>query len=120
MDLPLLDRIKRLAITAMVSDDELMELLVLKGGNAIDIVYQLSGRASVDLDFSMQYEFDKEDLDEIKIKVEKALNNTFAQEGMKVFDVKLVERPSNMDEKYKDFWGGYEIDFKVMPEKLYS
>ena len=38
-----IDKIKRLTIIAMVSDDYLMEQLVLKGGNAIDIVYQFSG-----------------------------------------------------------------------------
>jgi len=48
-----IDKIKKLVIIALVSDDYLMEQLVLKGGNAIDLVYQISGRASVDLDYSV-------------------------------------------------------------------
>lgn len=51
MDLILLEKIKKLAIISIVSDDELMEKLVLKGGNAIDLIYQVSGRASIDLIF---------------------------------------------------------------------
>ena len=45
-----LDRIKRLAIVAMFSDDGLMEKLVLKGGNLLDLVYGISTRASLDVD----------------------------------------------------------------------
>jgi predicted nucleotidyltransferase component of viral defense system len=47
-----IDRIKRLAIIALISDDYLMETLVLKGGNAMLMAYDLSSRASYDLDFS--------------------------------------------------------------------
>ena len=46
-----LERIKRLIIIALVSDDYLMETLVLKGGNALSVAYELSSRASFDLDF---------------------------------------------------------------------
>ena len=35
----LLDRIKILAVQAMFSDDELLEQLVLKGGNAMALVH---------------------------------------------------------------------------------
>ncbi len=73
MDLVLLEKIKRLAIVSIVSDDYLLERLVLKGGNAIDLVYQLSGRASVDIDFSMQFEFEQEELDTISKKIEESL-----------------------------------------------
>lgn len=57
-----LDDIKRMVIIAMASDDELMETLVLKGGNAIDLMYRdrsnnLS-RSSYDLDFLMEGDFD--------------------------------------------------------------
>ena len=37
-DLKLLDKIKGLAVRAMFSDDELLEQLVLKGGNAMALV----------------------------------------------------------------------------------
>ena len=51
-------QIKKLAVIAMFSDDELMGRLVLKGGNAIDLIYRLSSRASVDVDFSIENDFD--------------------------------------------------------------
>ena len=50
----LLKKIKRLTISALVSDDILMGILVLKGGNALDLAYDLSNRGSIDIDF--QYE----------------------------------------------------------------
>ncbi len=52
-----LERIKRLVVIAMFSDDQLMEYLVLKGGNAVDLVYKLSSRASMDIDLSMSEDF---------------------------------------------------------------
>jgi len=52
------DRIKRLIIAALVSDDELVGTLVLKGGNALSLAHKLESRASFDLDFSMEGEFD--------------------------------------------------------------
>ncbi len=52
------DRIKRLIIAALVSDDELVGTLVLKGGNALSLARKLESRASFDLDFSMEGEFD--------------------------------------------------------------
>lgn len=49
-----LDVIKRAAVVAMFADDDLMDILVAKGGNAMDLVHRVSSRASVDLDFSMK------------------------------------------------------------------
>jgi len=120
MDLTLLDKIKKLAVIAMVSDDELMEKLVFKGGNAIDLIYQISGRASIDLDFSIQQEFQKSELEDLIRKIERCLVDTFRQEGLAVFDIKFMEKPTKMSSEYKDFWGGYKIEFKVIPHTTYS
>lgn len=49
MELELLDKIKRLVIVALVSDDELMETLVLKGGNVISIAYGVGNWGSADI-----------------------------------------------------------------------
>ena len=38
-NLEFLEQVKKLVIIAMFSDDDLMERLVLKGGNLLDIVY---------------------------------------------------------------------------------
>ncbi len=34
-----------------------MGILVLKGGNALDLVYDISNRGSIDIDFSMESDF---------------------------------------------------------------
>ncbi len=49
--------IRRLVIVAMFTDDILFEKLVLKGGNAISLVYGYGNRGSLDVDFSMEEEF---------------------------------------------------------------
>lgn len=115
MNLELFEQIKKLAIIAMVSNDELMERLVLKGGNAIDLFYNSSSRASIDIDFSMSSEFTEEELTGIRGKVEEVLATTFRQAGYDVFDVKFTEKPENIDGARREFWGGYRIEFKVIP-----
>jgi len=116
-----IEKIKRLAIVAMVSDDYLMEQLVLKGGNAIDIVYQLSGRASIDLDFSMPTDFKIDELSKIAETIQDALSVTFAEEGLSVFDFKIEEKPSGMGQiDEMEFWGGYQIEFKLIPTDILS
>lgn len=51
------DEIRRVTITALFSDEVLFEHLVLKGGNALSLVYGLTDRTSLDLDFSMDADF---------------------------------------------------------------
>jgi hypothetical protein len=41
--------VRRIAITALFSDDVLFEKVVLKGGNAINLALGLSDRTSLDL-----------------------------------------------------------------------
>jgi hypothetical protein len=113
-DLAFIQRVKRLALIALFSDDELMELLVLKGGNALDIVYNVAQRSSLDLDFSIESKFKAEALPGIQAKVQAALETTFALAGYKVFDLKLLERPPMVTPDMADFWGGYRIEFKII------
>lgn len=122
MDLKELDKIKRLAIIAMFSDDEFLEQLVLKGGNAMDIVYRMEGRASTDLDFSMSKEFREKDLKFIDDKIKNVLEDIFYSEGYKVFDIKFVQRPKHrkVSSKINNFWGGYRIEFKVITKEKYD
>jgi len=49
--------IRRHTIIALFSDDFLLNRLVLKGGNALEIAHDLVHRGSVDLDFSIPDEF---------------------------------------------------------------
>lgn len=113
-----IERIKRLTVVSMFSDDELEEDLVLKGGNAMDLVHRLSTRASIDLDFSMKHDF-KGEVEEFRSRVERALQRTFKPEGYEIFDVKMQEKPKAISEDMKDFWGGYGVEFKIINSDLY-
>lgn len=114
-----LELIKKLGVKAMFSDDELYDELVLKGGNAMDLIHRLSSRASVDLDFSMQHDF-PDGVEAFRSRVERALTNTFRQNGYEVFDVKMIEKPTQISEDMKDFWGGYGVEFKLITSDLYQ
>lgn len=118
-ELSLLDKLKRLVVVAMFSDDELFEHLVLKGGNAMDLIHRLSTRASVDLDFSMQHDF-PEGIDKFQSRVEKALVKTFLMEGYRIFDVKMLEKPKGITADMADFWGGYGVEFKIINTTLFE
>jgi len=115
-----LEKIKRLGIIAMFSDDYLMERLALKGGNAIDLVYRAPCRASVDLDFSMESEFGEEELNGIKETIERALKTTFRSEGYEAFDIIFSIRPPELSPEIAGFWGGYRIEFKLIKSDAYE
>ena len=119
MDLNYLEQIKKLAIIAMFSDDDFMDVLVLKGGNVLDLIYGVSARSSIDIDLSMENEFDASNLDSIKTKVHKVLEETFQEVGYSVFDIKFTEKPKDINPDLKNFWGGYEIEFKVIARNKY-
>jgi hypothetical protein len=114
MELDRLLEIKKLAIIAMFSDDDLMDTLVLKGGNLLDVVYQVASRASIDLDFSMASEFTLDQMSDLGDRIQRRMSETFRPRGYEVFDVKLRERPAHVTPDMADFWGGYRIEFKVM------
>ena len=117
-NLEFLEHIKKLVIIAMFSDDDLMERLVLKGGNLLDIVYRISTRASVDVDFSIEGEFDE--LETFSRRIENALGRTFAEAGYEAFDIRIREVPSPLSDEMRDFWGGYRIEFKIIERERYE
>lgn len=119
-DLKRLEQIKRRAIIAMVSDDMLMERLVLKGGNALDLIYGIAPRASSDLDFSIEGEFPATELAGLEDRVARLLETAFGEVGYHVFDVSLTERPEKVSREVAGFWGGYAIEFKVIERDRYT
>ncbi|MCC8438715.1 nucleotidyl transferase AbiEii/AbiGii toxin family protein (plasmid) [Brevibacillus sp. M2.1A] len=113
------DKLRKLAIISLFSDDELMDILVLKGGNALNIAYKINDRASMDIDLSMGSDFE-EDLESIKARIVRALVTTYGDEGYQAFDIDLVPRPIKMSEAKKEFWGGYALEFKVVKKEVYE
>jgi hypothetical protein len=120
MDIDKLNEIRRLAIVALFSDDDLMDVFVLKGGNAINLIYELDYRASQDIDVSMCGDFEEGELEAVREKLERALKKTFKERGYSVFDVRLEPRPVQLDENNKDFWGGYQLEFKIIESSTFD
>lgn len=108
-----LQQIKELAVMGMFSDDEMMDVLVLKGANALDLIYRISTRASVDVDLSMPEDFPGGP-DALLKKAETALTATYRDGGYLAFDFKLEEKPKVVSEDLRAFWGGYRITFKLL------
>jgi Nucleotidyl transferase AbiEii toxin, Type IV TA system len=109
--------VRKLTITALFSDDLLFEQLVLKGGNAMTLVHGISPRASLDLDFSLEKDF--EDLPDVQARMARALADRFASVGFVPFDIKLIPRPSVQKDEAVLWWGGYQLNFKLINEKRY-
>src|ERR1700744_2318910 len=116
----IIDKVKRMTISALLADEVLMALLVLKGGNAIDIAYDLSNRGSVDIDFSMENDFTEAEKKRIVNQSADLLNTEFNREGLVVFDVRFRERPEVVRDEVKMFWGGYVLDFKTIEQEKYD
>jgi hypothetical protein len=107
--------VKSLAIRAMFLDDYLRTRLLLKGGNFIDLVLKVSPRSSQDIDFSLDGKF--ENLPEVRDRIEAALGMVFGAQGFQVFDVELDERPPELSDEMRPFWGGYRVSFKIVSHK---
>ncbi len=113
VDLNLINKIKRIVITSLVSDDDLYELLILKGGNAISLGYGLEDRASYDLDYSLEEDFP--DREQVAARIRELLEEGFAANGYVCFDYEFVDRPRTQTQN-ESFWGGYNILFKLIEE----
>jgi predicted nucleotidyltransferase component of viral defense system len=110
--------IRRIAITAIFSDDILFDRVVLKGGNALSLVLGLSKRTSLDLDFSIENDFD--DLDGIRNRIQTALESRFLASGFIVFDFGFDSKPSVLKAGQSPRWGGYMASFKVIEKGKYE
>jgi hypothetical protein len=115
--LQFLEQVRKLVIIGMFSDDTLMGRLVLKGGNLMDLVFGISARSSLDVDFSIDGDF--ADSAELLDRIQRSLTSTFAEAGYAAFDFKLCEVPSPISDELKDFWGGYQVEFKLISEALF-
>lgn len=101
-------RIAVTAITAVASDDLLSGRLVLKGGNALQLIHNVGSRASTDLDFSMEGDLD---LGDLRSRLEQGLRERFDAGGYEAFDFSFAARPSD---SATQTWGGYTANVKVI------
>jgi len=107
-------QIRKEIITAMFSDDVLVSKFVLKGGNALNLVHELPGRTSLDVDFSIDGDFAPEELPDIGNTIFNALTAQFAGTGFSVFDWKFAAKPKVVRPGQDPNWGGYTFEFKLI------
>lgn len=111
-------QIARTSVTAVASDDVLMERLVLKGGNALQLVHQLGFRASKDLDFSMEGDLHgPEDFEDMRRRLQRALSDRFEAAGYELFDFDFERRPERPPASVPRWWGGYTAQFKLIRQQ---
>lgn len=112
---------KKLIIKALFADDELMEMFVLKGGSALDLVYKINDRTSIDIDISMEEDFRDFDKNSeiIESKIISAFEKIFDLSEYVAFDFKLTKRPFKMSEDKESYWGGYRLEFKIIEKEKY-
>jgi predicted nucleotidyltransferase component of viral defense system len=107
--------IRKHVIIAVFSDDLLMEKLVLKGGNALELIHKIITRGSVDIDLSLQEDFD--DLDNAKDRMHRALVRRFNSIGYTIFDYSFESIPPEYVVDKTPWWGGYKVEFKLISEE---
>jgi len=106
--------IRRLVIIAMFSDDKLMAQFALKGGNALNLVYGIGARSSIDVDLSMEGDFDNPA--DAERRILRALRDRFDSAGYLLFDEKFTKRPGTAETERNEKWGGYQVEFKLIPK----
>jgi hypothetical protein len=112
------DAVKRRTLISLFSSLYLRDTLVLKGGSLLDIAFRISQRSSIDLDFSMEGEFPS--VDWLRAECESALKEAFRDDRYHVIDVTVSEKPPELSDDLKDFWGGYSISFKLVNDETYQ
>lgn len=106
-----------MTLQALMSDEILMEGLVLKGGNALQLAYDITNRGSIDIDFSMDHEFSPKDFERLKKIFSDLLNEVFNLNGILVYDVRFIERPKSGSIRE---WKGYYLEFKIIEKEKYD
>lgn len=104
--------IRRRVITALFTDPVLASRLVLKGGNALELVHHVITRGSIDVDLSIAGEF--EDVEDIATRVWSALRRDFETAGYQLFDESFRAVPPDLTLDPMPWWGGYKGEFKLI------
>jgi predicted nucleotidyltransferase component of viral defense system len=106
--------IRSLVIVALFAEDQLLDQLVLKGGNAINLIYGYGSRSSLDIDCSIDGDFANPD--EIGDVLLRTLQARFREKDHDVFDFSFRRRPLHGPD-IDDRWGGYAAEFKIIEHK---
>lgn len=108
--------IRRRVIVAMFSDDVLFDRLVLKGGNALELIHRVLTRGSIDVDLSIDGEF--ADVADTRERIFRALRREFESAGYAVFDETFTVVPPEAGENARPWLSGYFAEFKLIERDL--
>ena len=107
-----------LAVQAIFSNDDLMEIVTLKGGNAMQLL-DLTSRASLDIDFSIKQ--GRRISEEVEGELfKKSLQKIFKEHQLTVIDFKFDSKHKKSKQVSPPYWGGYAIEFKVIQDEHYE
>ena len=95
--------IRRLAITAIFADDYLFERVVLKGGNALSLALGIGDRTSLDLDFSIENDF--EDLPEAERHLKAALERAIPECRSRCVRLQIRSKARHSERRAKSTMG---------------
>jgi len=110
-------QIRKLAIQSLYLNDDLSDILVLKGGNALSIL-ELTRRGSYDLDFSL-FECTLDD-SELEERFRTAIYNHFEENDFKIIRFIFTKKPKKEIAPHTFKWGGYAIEFKFINLDKYN
>lgn len=106
------DEIRNTIVTSIFSNDDLLDILTLKGGNAMKLL-ELTNRESSDLDFSIT-EGKRLSKEVEGVQIEEQLSQSFEENGYKVISLKFSDKPLKRKVITPPYWGGYQIEFSII------
>lgn len=99
-------------LVAIYSEDIFNESLYLKGGQAMRFAEKSDLRLSTDIDFSIENKIEDPELFFKLLK--ECIYNHFDSINYHIFDFKFNRRPEIKKDNVPDFWGGWEVLFKLI------
>lgn len=111
-----ISRLGELVLKAIATDTELVDALVLKGGNALQLIYGVASRASKDLDFSVEDKL--VDPARFAQRLKSVLEGSFNLAGYEFLDFQFGERPQEPKPDHPPTWGGYQAQFKAVSRSV--
>ena len=89
--------VKKTIIRSIYGNDNLMDYLVVKGGNAIAYVHQIVLRQSIDVDFSLAADYlENQSEEQLAKDLKDSLDTGFDEVGYHFFDFKFEKRPKEI------------------------
>jgi predicted nucleotidyltransferase component of viral defense system len=106
------DQIISICLTAIYRNDLFNDKLYLKGGQAIRLKENIKTRFSADIDFSIEEKI--EDPINFEDRLSQILSEEFDANNLNMFDFLMTRKPNIREEGLPDFWGGWQITFKLI------